>query len=147
MFTDTELALATASKKDYRAALIAAGFLMLCAALNGSRPVWIITISIAVLLLSWLFHRQPGSRPDSTNKLLRLNSNGAMLLEDHAAGAIAGSLSGPQWCTRYLAILRYKAEGRVGHLLIFKVRQCPEQFRQLSVWLRHNSHNEGSLRT
>ncbi len=97
---------------------------------------------IAVLFLSKLLHHQSGSFPDPINKPFRINCNGDMLLGEQSGGFIVGSLSGTQWCSRYLAILRYKTADRVGYLVIFKVRQCPEQFRQLSVWLRHNSHNE-----
>lgn len=143
MFHDSELTLKAAGINDRLAATIVAYLLVLLSALISSNTVLLISVNSFCIFFSYHYLRRQGNRAETTGSIFRTNINGDLLLEQRSAGVIAGTLSGSQWCSRHMAILRYKAAGRVGHLLILKARQRPEQFRQLSVWLRHNSRNEG----
>lgn len=143
MFHDPELTLKAAGRNDFVVAMCVGYLLVLFSALLSSNAVLLISVNFCYIFFSYHYLRQQGDRAETTSRIFRTNANGDLLLEQRSAGVIVGTLSGSQWCSRYMAILRYKSAGRTGHLVILKVRQRPEQFRQLSVWLRHNSRNEG----
>lgn len=155
MFHDTELTLKSASKSDYLIAMMIAYLLVVIAALLSSNAVLLISVNSFCFICSYHYYQRLNNRAEATSRVFRMNIDGNMLLEQRPVGVsadvpadiIAGSLSGSQWCSRYMAILRYKTAGRIGHLVILKSWQRPEQFRQLSVWLRQNSRNEGRQRT
>ena len=147
MFHDTELKLKSVGRNDLLIVMVAAWLLALLAALISTNAVLLILINSLCFIFSYHYHQRLKNRAGAISHVFRMNPDGNMLLEQRSVGVLAvevgGSLSGPQWCSRYMAILRYKSGGRTGHLVILKFWQCPEQFRQLSVWLRHNSRNEG----
>jgi len=143
MFHDSELTLKAAGRNDLLAAMIVAYILVFFAALLSPFPFWLILVNSFCIFFSYYYLWRQGNQSEATSSIFRTNTNGDLLLEQRSTCVIVGTLSGSQWCCRYMAILRYKAAGRIGHLMILKIRQQPEQFRQLSVWLRHNSRNEG----
>lgn len=143
MFHDSEIVLRATGGNDFLPALAVVCFLVLMAALLNSNTIWLISVIFLLIFFSYYCYRRYGNGLGAISTTFRTNTNGDLLLERQSAPAIAGKLSGSQWCSRHMAVLRYKSLGRVGHLIILKMKQRPEQFRQLSVWLRHNSRNEG----
>lgn len=143
MFHDCELELEVTDNKDFLPLAMGGCSLGLIAAFSGPMSIWLILVNCFLLFFSYYIYMRPGNRDETMVNTLKTNINGDLLLEQLSVPVIFGQLSGSQWCSRYMAVLRYKAAGRIGHLVILKVKQHPDQFRQLSVWLRHNSRNEG----
>ena len=145
MFHNSELTLRAASRNDFLLAITTAMLLAVFAALLSPMPASLLVIAVAFLSLHYCCLRWFEKR-ESNSRLIKINSGGELLLEDRYTGINTGALIGPQWSIRHIAVLRCSVENRIIYLVILKISQRPEQFRRLTVWLRHNSRNEGSQR-
>ena len=143
MFHDAELELKAAGKNIFLPALSLSFFLVLIPTFLSSNAIWLISVNCFFLCFSYHCFKDSACRAEPLCGSFFTNAKGDLLLQRSAAATVIGRLSGSQWCSRHMAVLRYKSVGRVGHLVILKIQQKPERFRQLSVWLRHNSRNEG----
>ena len=143
MFHDSELELKAVGKNIFLPALAVTWFLALISAILSSNAIWLISVNCFFLCISYHCFKDSACRAETLCGSFIANAEGYLLLQRSPTATTAGKLSGSQWCSRHMVVLRYTSEGRVGHLVILKIQQKPEQFRQLSVWLRHNSRNEG----
>jgi hypothetical protein len=64
--------------------------------------------------------------------------DGRVRLESGQEPEIIGLLSGQQWCTHDVAILRITTQGKQQHLAVLSAQQEADEFRQLKVWLRQD---------
>ena len=143
MLHNTELELKAAGMKTFLPVFLVSLLLSLISAIFSSNAFFLISVNCLLVLIPYHYLKRSANQAKAVNQTFTANAEGDLCLEISMAAAKLGRLKGTQWCTRNLAVLRYQLAGKVGYLVILKFQQRPEQFRRLSVWLRHNSRNEG----
>lgn len=136
------LNLTLANRRDFYPLMwLVSGFLLL-AALISPTPFLLLLITSVLLAGSMRFPVIIFVSMPSESCSINLARGGELsIAPDHGEHA-EGVLSGTQWCTRYLAVLRYRSDNVVHHGVLIAARQSPDSFRQLCVWLRHSYSNE-----
>ena len=136
------LTMVAASRRDFHLVLGCVLGLLLLAALFSATPLFL----LLVICLMWaVAMRFPGilfaTMPTETN-VINLASDGELSFESNRHELSAGALSGTQWCTRFLAVLRYRSGSAIRYCVLIAAHQSPDSFRQLCVWVRHNYRKE-----
>lgn len=136
------LTMTVANRRDFCLLMSCVLGLLLVAALISSMPLLQLIFTCVLLAASLqlpaiLFSSIPAER-----RAISLARGGKLSIESNQGGLADGVLSGTQWCSRYLAVLGYRSDNVVHHVVLIAARQSPDSFRQLCVWLRHNYSKE-----
>ena len=137
------LALTVATRRDFEILGWVVFVLMLLAAAISSQPLILLTLSICFLFVALRYPAMILAKTPLESSTLQVTRNGQVNFKTSESDPDSGELCGSQWCTRHLAILRFRSGNAVRHLVLIAARQSPESFRQLSVWLRHNNSKQG----
>ena len=132
------LTLEVASRKDFT--ILAAVLFVLCvvSALLSPQPVLLTIFVLLVFGAGWFVDILDLSKVNDVRLILIISPDGRVRLESDQKLKSEGILSGQQWCTHHVAILRYTARGKQQHLVLLSTQQNVDEFRRLKVWLRQD---------
>lgn len=137
------LAMTVATRRDFEILVRLVFVLMLLAGLISSHPLILLTFNTCFLLAALQIPSMVFANTPLENCTVHVTRDGQLSFTPSHSRPDTGELKGSQWCTRHMAILRYRSGNAVRHLVLIAARQSPESFRQLSVWLRHNNSKQG----
>jgi hypothetical protein len=130
------ITLKVAHRKDF---IIPIGFLFVLtvvSAVLSPQPV-LLTMSVFILFgAGWLLYILDFIKLNDVKLISVMLPDGKVRLESYHDTEILGFLSGQQWCTQHVAVLRFTARGKRNYLLVLSAQQKTDEFRRLKVWLR-----------
>jgi hypothetical protein len=131
------------NKKDFVPFICLLYCLAVISALLSSHAV-VLTISVILLCaVMWTHLILNFSKSNNMELTSVIFADGRVRLESNKEDSIEGFLVGQQWYTRWLAVLQF-SDGEMTRKLVVKSAQQHEadDFRRLSMWLRHCSWND-----
>ena len=135
------ITLKVAHRKDF---IIPIGFLFaltIVSAVLSPQPV-LLTMSVFILFgAGWLLYILNCHKISDINLISVILPDGRVRLESDQETEIVGILSGQQWCTHRVAVLRLTARGKQKYLVVLSAQQKTDEFRRLEVWLRQKFRN------
>ena len=132
------LTLKVANRKDFTIPIGILFILTVVSAILGPQPI---LLTILVLLLygaGWLVYTLDFHKVNDVKLILSIFPDGRVRLESGQGSEIVGNLSGQQWCTHHVAVLRYTIHGKHQYLIVLSAQQKTDEFRRLKVWLRQD---------
>lgn len=138
MQADRPLKLKIASRKDFMLPAIVVTAVVSMISLLSSQPLPMIMLTGVLLGPCW-YHLVLSY---SGNSALKLTSvifrDGTLKLESDGQSVIKGVISGQQWISRWVSVLRYSTSGKHQSLFVFSAQQNADDYRRLMVWLRQD---------
>lgn len=132
------LTLEVANRKDFTILIGILFVLSVVSSLLSPQPV-LLTISVLLVFgAGWLVGILDFSKVNEVKLILIISPDGRVRLESDQKLKTEGILSGQQWCTHHVAILRYTARGKQQNLVLLSMQQNVDEFRRLKVWLRQD---------
>ena len=132
------LTLKVANRKDFAIPIGILFVLTIVSALLSSQPVLLTTLVLLLFGVGWFVCILDFTKINDVKLMLVISPDGRVRLESGQESDIVGFLSGQQWCTHHVAILRYTARGKRQYLVVLSAQQNADEFRRLKVWLRQN---------
>jgi len=131
------ITLKVAHRKDFVIPIGVLFLLIVVSAILSPQPV---LLSILVLLIGagWFVYILYFAKVNDVKLILVIFPDGRVRLESDQGFEIVGNLSGQQWCTHHVAVLRYTIYGKHQHLVVLSAQQNTDEFRRLKVWLRQD---------
>jgi hypothetical protein len=135
---NSPLTFRVAGKQDYVfLALILFVLIVVSTALNP-QPVMLIILSFVVCGAGWFVNTLDFSNLNDIKLISVIFPDGKVRIESGGEYKIEGILSGQQWCSHHVAVLRFATGGKHRYLVLFSVQQHVEEYRRLKVWLRQD---------
>ncbi len=132
------LTLKVANRKVFTILIGILFVLSLVSALLSPQPVLLTIFVLLIFGVGWLTGILDISNVKDVKLILIIFPDGRARLEADQELKSEGILSGQQWCTQRVAILRYIAHGKRHHLILLSTQQSVDEFRRLKVWLRQD---------
>jgi len=131
------LTLKVANRKDF---ILPIGFLFVLTVVSAILSPQAVLLTILVLLFGagWFVYILDFAKVNDVKFILVIFPDGRVRLESDQESEIVGNLSGQQWCTRHVAVLRYTTQGKHQYLVVLSTQQNTDEFRRLKVWLRQD---------
>ena len=118
-------------------ALILFALSVVSAALSP-QPVLLIVLSFLVFGAGWVACILEHSKVNEVELISVIFPDGRVRLESGRWFKIEGFLSGQQWCSHHVAVLRYITGGKSQFLVLLSAQQNADEYRRLNVWLRQD---------
>jgi len=136
----TPIRLVVANRSNFFLPVSALHVLALIATVSSPLPASSIAAVVAIVVVVGFLHILDFSKSNNTVELTSvIFPDGKMQLESGQGRIFVGVLSGRQWCTRHVAVLRIIDRERTSHLVFLQDRrQDADEFRRLRVWLRQD---------
>jgi hypothetical protein len=135
------ITLKVAHRKDF---IIPIGFLFaltIVSAVLSPQPV-LLTMSVCIIFgAGWLLYILYFHKINDINSISVILPDGRVRLESDQEPEIVGFLSGQQWCTHRVAVLRLTTRDKQKYLVVLSAQQKTDEFRRLEVWLRQKFRN------
>ena len=132
------LTLKVANRKDFTILIGILFVLSVVCAMLSPQPV-LLTISVFLVFGAGQFARILDLyKVNDVKLILVISPDGRVRLESDKKLKSEGILSGQQWCSHHVAVLRYTARGKQQHLVLLSTQQDADEFRRLKVWLRQD---------
>lgn len=143
MLRNIPIKLKITHKKDFFSFINLLLFLAVTSALLSNHAV-VFTISVILLCaVIWIHLILNFSKSNNMELTSVIFADGRVRLESKQEDTIEGFLVGQQWCTRWLAVLQFSDGETTRKLVVESARQHEaDDFRRLSMWLRHCSWND-----
>ena len=132
------LTLKVANRKDFAIPIGILFVLTIVSALLSPQPVLLTTLVLLLFGVGWFVCILYFTKVNDVKLMLVISPDGRVRLESVQESDIVGVLSGQQWCTHHVAVLRYTARGKQQYLLVLSAQQNADEFRRLKVWLRQD---------
>jgi len=132
------LTLKVANRKDFATPIGVLSVLTIVSALLSPQPMLLTTLMLLLFGAGWLIYILDFTKVNDVKLILVISPDGRVRLESGQEPDIVGFLSGQQWCTHHVAVLRYTARGKQQYLLVLSAQQNTDEFRRLKVWLRQD---------
>ncbi len=131
------LTLKVANRKDF---ILPIGFLFVLTVVSAILSPQAVLLTILVLLFGagWFVYILDFAKVNDVKFILVIFPDGRVRLESDQESEIVGNLSGQQWCTRHVAVLRYTTHSKHQYLVVLSTQQNTDEFRRLKVWLRQD---------
>lgn len=142
MLQNKPIRLKVSGRQDFFPAVCLLYVLTVVAALLSPHPILLIFLATVVFGISWVLPILGFSKSNQLKLTSVIFPDGRVQLECDRQDKIEGFLVGQQWCTRWLAIIRFTDEGKKRKLLIRAACQHnPDDFRRLHMWLRQGFYD------
>ena len=132
------LTLKVANRNDFAIPIGILFVLTIFSALLSPQAVLLTTLVLLLFGAGWLVYILDFTKVNNVKLILVVSPDGRVRLESGQASENIGFLSGQQWCTHHVAVLKYTARGKQQHLLVLSAQQNADEFRRLKVWLRQD---------
>lgn len=134
--------LKVSGKRDFVFPVSALYFLVVVAGLLSPFPVILTILAIVLFGAGWIPVILELSKSNKAELTSVIFTDGRVRLESDGKVTIEGFLVGQQWCTRWLAVLRFTDGGTTRSLVISAVQQRNSaDFRRLHMWIRQGMNN------
>ena len=132
------LTLKVASRKGFIVPIGILFVLTVISALLSPQP-FLLTILVLLLFgVGWFIYILDFHKVNDVKLILVIFPDGRVRLESDQEPEIVGFLSGQQWYTHGIAILRVTIRGKQQYLAVLSAHQKADEFRRLKVWLRQD---------
>lgn len=131
-----------ASRRDFHALFV---ILFLLILMSMAAEPWPLILILAIVLLSGagvLINTLRIHKTDDVDLISVIFPDGRVTLESATNTRIEGLLSGDQWSTRHITVLRYQAGGKRQQIVLLSAHQHSDDYRRLKIWLRQSSFTE-----
>lgn len=126
-----------ASRRDYLP-LFGILFIMLLLSLAIAPQPYILTAALVLSSAgSFIAYTLKIRKVDEVDLISIISPDGGVTLKSGKKTTIEGFLSGEQWSTSHITVLRYKTGGKRQQIVLLSVQQHTDDYRRLQVWLRH----------
>jgi hypothetical protein len=132
------LTLKVANRKDFIVPIGILFVLAVVSALLSPQPFLLTILVLLLFVAGWFIYILDFHKVNDVKLILDIFPDGRVRLESGQEPEIIGLLSGQQWCTHGVAILRITTQGKQQHLAVLSAQQEADEFRQLKVWLRQD---------
>jgi len=132
------LTLKVANKKDFAIPLLVVFVLGIISAMLSPRPVLMAFLVCILFGAGWFTYTLSFYKVHAIKSVSVFFPDGRLRLESNRGLEIEGFLEGQQWCSQYVAVLRYVTRGKRQHLVLLSARQNADEYRRLRVWLRQS---------
>jgi len=132
------LTLKVANGTDFAVPIGILFVLTIVSALLSPQPAVLTTLVLLLFGVGWFVYTLDFIKVNDVKFILVIFPDGRVKLESGQESDITGILSGQQWCTHHVAVLRYTARGKQQYLLVLSAQQNADEFRRLKVWLRQD---------
>ena len=132
------LTLKVANRKDFAFPIGILFVLTIVSASLSLQPVLLTTLVLLLYGAGWFIYILDFTKVNDVKLISIIYPDGRVRLESSQASENMGFLSGQQWCTHHVAVLKYTARGKQQHLLVLSAQQNADEFRRLKVWLRQD---------
>ena len=102
------------------------------------KPVLLIILSFLVFGAGWVAYILDFSKVNKVELISVIFPDGRVRLESGQKFKIEGFLSGQQWCSQHVTVLRYITGGKSQYLVLLSALQNTDEYRRLNVWLRQD---------
>jgi hypothetical protein len=109
--------------------------LSLVAAALSPHPVFLTILAFGA---GWLAHILEFSNLNKVELISVIFPDGQVRIRSNCGNMVAGFLSGQQWCSRHVAVLRYIRGDKYKYLVLLSAQQNADEYRRLNVWLRQD---------
>jgi len=135
------ITLKVAHRKDFIIPIGLLFALIVVSAVLSPQPV-LLTMSVLILFgAGWLLYILEFYKVNDVKLISVMLPDGRVRLESDQEPEIGGFLSGQQWCTQRVAVLRLTARGKQKYLVVLSAQQKTDEFRRMEVWLRQKFRN------
>ena len=127
-----------ANSRDFHALFVILFLLVVLMLAADARPL---LLTLALTLLSgagFLVYILGIYKVDDVNLTSVIFPDGKVKLESAGKTKIEGFLSGDQWSTSHITVLRYQTGGKRQQIVLLSAHQHADDYRRLKVWLRQN---------
>ncbi len=139
------LRLTVARKENFATPVRAVLLLALLAAILSPQPVSLSLLAIFIIGAGWVSPILDFYKVSEVELALVLFADGRVRLDTADDNVVEGFLSGQQWCTQRVAVLRASTAGEARYLLILPGQQDANAFRRLNAWLRQGTTDADML--
>ena len=136
------LTLKVAHRKDFIIPIVFLFVLIVISAVLSPQPVLLTMLVFILFGAGWLLYILDFHKVNDVKLISVMLPDGKVRLESDQETEIVGFLSGQQWCTHRIAVLRFTARGKHKYLVVLSAHQKTDEFRRLEVWLRQKFHND-----
>jgi uncharacterized protein (DUF58 family) len=130
------LRLKLASSKDFDILFLALFMLVVASAMLSPQPVLLTILAFLLFGAGLYVSTLVISNVNDVKLIAVIFPDGQLRLESGQELEIEGVLNGQQWCSHYVAVLRYVSGGKRQNLVILSAQQNADEYRRLKVWLR-----------
>jgi hypothetical protein len=148
MPTNQSLTLKTACKNDFVLPAIFLSVLVIVVALSSSQPLPM-TLLVGVFLGATWYQLMSVESDIPALKLISIIFRDGTLklkLKSDEQPVLEGIISGQQWVSPWVSVLRFISSGKHHSLLVFSAQQNADQYRRLVVWLKQGLLNNNEER-
>jgi hypothetical protein len=143
MLSNQPIRLIISNKRDFAPFIHLFYCLAVISALLSSHPVLVTVFMVLLCTAMWIYLILDFSKTNNIELISVIFSDGRVRLESNQEDTIEGFLDGQQWSTRWLAVLQFSDGEATRKLVVKSARQHEaDDFRRLSMWLRHCSWND-----
>lgn len=142
MFPNIPIRLQVLTEKDFVLFISVLNGLTVLSALLSNYPVPLTILAVLFCGAMWIFYTLRFTKANYLDLTSVIFADGRVRLESGQEEITEGFLCGQQWCTRWLAVLRFSDGESTRKLLVRSSPHCDGgDFRRLNMWLRHYSYD------
>jgi hypothetical protein len=131
-----------AGRKDFRV-LFAVFFLLILLTMAAEPRPLMLTLLMAILSgAGFLVYILGIYKVDDVNLITIIFPGGRVQLESAGKTKIEGFLSGGQWNTSHVTVLRYQTGGKHQQIVLLSAHQHADDYRRLQVWFRQEDFKD-----
>ena len=116
--------------------------LSLICALLSPQPVFLTILVLLLFVTGWFAYILDIPKVNNVISMLILFPDGRVRIELDNKLNTEGFVSGQQWCSQHVAVLRYITGGKRRQLVLLSAHQNADEYRRLNVWLRQDFCND-----
>jgi hypothetical protein len=134
------LTLKIANREDFTLPVLVVAALSVLSALLSPQPVLLAVFVLLVFATNRVLLTLNIFKINNVKLTSVIFTDGQVKLKSDRQDIFGGFLTGQQWCTRHIAVLRIiNKQGRTKRLVILSTQQqSADVFRRLNVWLRQD---------
>lgn len=148
MLQNKPINLKVSGKQDFVLPVCVLYFFALVAGLLSPHPLLLTILTTVVFGARWATIVIELTKANKDELTLVIFPDERVQLKFDQADTIEGFLVGQQWCTRWLAVIRFTAGGTTRKLVLSSVHQHNvNDFRRLHMWLQQGLCNSAVVNT
>jgi len=136
------LTLKAANRKDFIPLVSILFVLVLVSAILSPQPLLLVLLALSVFGAGWFASTLWVSNINDVELISVIFPDGQIRLKSDFEPDCEGFLSGQQWCTQHVAVLRYITGDKRQYLVLLSAQQNADDYRRLIVWLRQDFCND-----
>ena len=130
------LTLKLARRQDFDILFLALFMLVVSSAMLSPQPVLLTMLAFLLFGAGLFVYTLVISNVNDVKLMAVIFPDGQLRLESGRKLEIEGVLTGQQWCSRFVTVLRYVSGGKRQNLVVLSAQQNADDYRRLKVWLR-----------